>query len=332
MEVRRVMKLGSSSLVISLPRDWVENFKIKKGDKVICNMTPDGTLVISAKPSKEEEKTAEILISSDYKKGLLARKLIAAYLGNYSIIKIKSESELNSKQQSEVRKTLGKLTGCQIIESSLKGIIIQNLLKIQSFEVNKGIYRAYLITISMFKDMISSLENDRMDLLDGIIEIDEDVDQFYFLILKQLRSVLSDFRMMKRLNLNPIDCLDYFMVMQRVEHVADHIVNISKNLKLLLSTGIKPFVSSYLNNSFKDVYKIYKGSMDSFLLGNVDMANDIINQNDAIRKKKEKLLDKFEDMKYEFNQIAALTSIEDSLFRISDYATDIAEVAINRSL
>ena len=319
MENRKVMKLGSSSLVISLPREWIDKLSIKKGDRIEFDFRDDGSLILLPKELAEtKEREVEILVSSDFEKGRLERELIGAYLGNYSIIKLKAEEAFTKEQQVEVRNRLARLTGCQIVESSSNKMVIQNLLKIKDFNVDKGLYRAYLIALSMYKDSINALKESRLDLLEGVIQIDEDVDQFYFLVLKQLRTVLADLRLMKSLKLKPIDCLDYFMVMQRIEHIADHIVNIAEHLKIILPENLDS--------------SIFEGAMDSFLLGNLDRANKIINQNNDLKEKRGETRSKIEKTRLPVDILIAFNLLNDSIFRISDYATDIAEVAINRSL
>jgi phosphate uptake regulator len=333
MDKRKVMKLGSSSLVVSLPREWLDKFKVEKGDDIGFDIRTDGALILTPKSTeKMVDNEIEIIVSNDFEKGRIERKLVAAYLGNFSKIRIKAETKFKKQQILEIRKKLSKLTGCQIIESSLNEMIIQNLLKIKDFDVNKGIYRAYLITLSMFKDTINSLKDLNIELMDGVIQIDDDVDQFYFLILKQLRNVLLDFKLMNKLNLTPVDCLDYFMIMQRIEHIADHIVMIANRLKAIVDFKLEKSIMDLFKDLFMKVNKIFEGSIDSFLLGNVDIANKIINENNNLRIQRPQIGENLDKNKGEINKLVLLVSIIDSLYRISDYATDIAEVAINRSV
>ncbi|MEM2109463.1 MAG: PhoU domain-containing protein, partial [Candidatus Odinarchaeota archaeon] len=163
----------------------------------------------------------------------------------------------------------------------------------------------------------------------NITQIDDDVDQFYFLILKQLRTGLLDYKVMRKLKLKPVDCLDYFMVMQRIEHIADHICRIAEQLKILLSSKFENMVKE-LDEMLNTVYNIFGGAMDSFLIGNIDTANKIINDNMLFKNKKQGFRKWFEREKLNPELLVSFNLLTDSIFRISDYATDIAEVAINR--
>ncbi len=330
MESRKIIKLGSSTLVVSLPKEWVEKFNVKKGDTVDFEIGAEGALTIIPKHILENtEQEVEIIASPDFKPGRLERELIAAYLGNYSTIKVKAEDNFTKEQQLEIRTRVKRLTGCQIIESSSSEIVIQNLLRIDELNVDKGIYRAYLITLSMLKDCITSLRELKPEILENLPQIDDDVDQFYFLILKQLRSGLLDYRVLHRLKLKPVDCLDYFMVTQRIEHIADHIHRISDQLKLLLSSKYGNIIKELLD-MLTTVYDIFEGAMDSFLIGNIDIANRVINDSISFKNRKETLRKWAESEKLSPEILVSLNFLVDSIFRISDYATDIAEVAINK--
>lgn len=330
MEPRKIIKLGASSLVVSLPKEWIEKFNIKKGDRVEFEIGVEGSLTIIPKQILEKiDQEVEIVASPDFTPGRLERELIGAYLSNYSIIRVKAEENFTKEQQLEIRSRVKRLTGCQVIESSSHEIVIQNLLRIDELNVDKGIYRAYLITLSMLKDCITSLRELKPEILDSLLQIDDDVDQFYFLILKQLRSGLLYYRILRKLKLKPIDCLDYFMVTQRIEHIADHVNRIAEQLKILLHSEYENTLKEVLD-LLTTVYNIFEGAMDSFLIGNIDLANKIINESVSFKNKKDAFKKYVEKGKLLPEILVSLNSLFDSIFRISDYATDIAEVAINR--
>ena len=46
MEQRKIMSLGKSSLVVSLPKEWMQINDLKKGDAVSFNIQRDRSLVV----------------------------------------------------------------------------------------------------------------------------------------------------------------------------------------------------------------------------------------------------------------------------------------------
>jgi len=49
MEIRRVQMTGGSSYVVTLPKEWISEMRIKKNDPVGLIVQPDGTLIVSKK-------------------------------------------------------------------------------------------------------------------------------------------------------------------------------------------------------------------------------------------------------------------------------------------
>ena len=60
------MALGRSSLVISLPKEWLKRTNLERGDEVIVNMEDDLSLTVSSGPVPEDrENDIELSIRSD---------------------------------------------------------------------------------------------------------------------------------------------------------------------------------------------------------------------------------------------------------------------------
>jgi phosphate uptake regulator len=87
------MSLGRSSLVISLPKNWIQLNSLNKGDVVSFAIQRDRSLVVSPgveKKRRHNEITVRIERSEDAT--LLVRRIIACYLNGYFGIRLVSDS------------------------------------------------------------------------------------------------------------------------------------------------------------------------------------------------------------------------------------------------
>ncbi|MFP3260656.1 MAG: AbrB/MazE/SpoVT family DNA-binding domain-containing protein, partial [Sulfolobus sp.] len=65
VETRKVQRLGSSSLFITLPKKWINKWGIKPGDKIIMEISDDGTLRLIAEKVKINFNRRNIKIDID---------------------------------------------------------------------------------------------------------------------------------------------------------------------------------------------------------------------------------------------------------------------------
>ena len=88
MELRRCPDTGGSSFVVTLPKDWITEMRIKKNDPVGLITQPDGTLVVTKKTTDEPvQRVKEIDIGHITDPSFLFRILIGAYITGFTTIR-----------------------------------------------------------------------------------------------------------------------------------------------------------------------------------------------------------------------------------------------------
>jgi len=86
MERRKIMALGQSSRVISLPIEWLNRNNLDKGNYVSLDVR-DGTLVVHPESNvREDVKIIKLAIEVDENIDSIIRKIIGAYLNGFTIL------------------------------------------------------------------------------------------------------------------------------------------------------------------------------------------------------------------------------------------------------
>ena len=156
---RRVMSLGRSSLVISLPKNWMQLNELKKGDVVSFAIQRDRSLVIyPGAKKKTETKETTLRIDPNEDELLITMKIVGCYLNGYSGITLISEKVFSVPQIKAIRKTAGMLY-MRIMESNSKGVFIQTLMDETKADLKQTVQRMHLISQSIGEDAIKSLKN-----------------------------------------------------------------------------------------------------------------------------------------------------------------------------
>jgi len=333
MSTRKVIPLGNSSLVVSLPIEWVRQNKINKGDLVDVNIQNDQSLIITPEYEREpREDKISLTIEENETEESITRIIIGCYLNGYETIILKSKKKFSNKQHQAVRSTIKSLY-LRIIESTTSKITIQTLMDESKASVLLSIERMHLITGSICDDVLHSMRYRDMDLARSVVNLEDDVDQYLFFLLRLIRSALIYPPLASELELELVDCLDWQTLIYRIEHVADHITHIANSIINLIET--KTEIPKNIWNAFLKSAEIsfesYKKAVDFFLSNRIDHSNRIIDNQREI----EMILKEITPLPLlgidDRGTFSQLFIIRDSIRGICEYAADVAELTIDRA-
>jgi phosphate uptake regulator len=202
---RRIMSLGRSSMVISLPKNWMQLNELKKGDVVSFAIQRDRSLVVYPRAqTKPASKEITLRIGQDEKETLITQKIIGSFLNGYSGITLISEKIFSIPQRKAIRNITGRLY-MRIMESDSKGVYIQTLSDESKASLEQAIQRMHLISYSMCEDVFTSLKNNDVALAKSVFSLDDDVDHFSFFLLRLLRKAAQDAALANELRIDPLD-------------------------------------------------------------------------------------------------------------------------------
>ncbi len=334
MDERKIVALGRSSLVISLPKHWVKLNELKQGDVISLAVQRDRSLAVFPGIGKTE-KSREITIHIDpnEKDVLIVRRLIACYLNGYSGIKLISENTFTPALLKAIRDIV-RVLYMRIMDSDARSVYITTLIDESKASVTSGIHRMYMISNSMCRDALNSLGNRDAPLARAVYSLDDDVDHFSFFLLRLLRQVALDPSMANQLGLEPLDSLDYQTLVHRIEQVADHATNIAKQVIMLNGRDqrVSDTILKLMLASGNEAIDSYFRAVEGFFSEDVVGSNEIIENQKKIEKQDQNVASRaFLEEKKNPLIVCAVCSIRDSIKRIAECAADIAEITMDRS-
>jgi len=222
--VRRLQKIGSSILV-SLPKEWVDANNLAKRSEVEIETGQDS---LSISVNKENRPTKEIVISYPLpKEENIVADITGAYLLGYDIIQINSKSSIPGEDREKIRNSMRRLVGMEIIEESASKITMQFLLDNSTLNPEKILKRMSSIALGMYDDVSNGLISDDKSNLQTLSNRDVEVNRQYFLLVRLIRSALVNKRLANVFNLENIDVLDYRVAANLLENAGDTIVELA---------------------------------------------------------------------------------------------------------
>ncbi|MER3407356.1 MAG: PhoU family transcriptional regulator [Nitrososphaera sp.] len=229
---RRLQQIGSS-ILISLPSEWIKSNNLKKGSIVPVDVNRDNTLSIFPSES-EAERTKEVTIQ--YLPGSpmesLVNQVYGAYLLGYDLIRVKATNTSISYEDAErFKRAMRKLVGLEIVEEDRKIITSQFLLDPNTLGAERILRRLNSIVAGMFRETMDAIRAKENTVRRSVDARDDEVDRQYFLLVRLIRSAMMDQKLAGKLNLSNIDILDYRIAANLLESAGDYIVDLASSVQ-----------------------------------------------------------------------------------------------------
>jgi len=306
--IRRLQRIGSSILV-SLPKEWVDANNLDKGSQVEIETGQDS---VSISANKETRPTKELVISYPLsKEENIVANITGAYLLGFDIIVINSKSIIPGKDREEIRNSMRRLVGMEIIEEDASHINMQFLLDATTLKTSKILKRMSSIALGMHDDVSNGLILDDKSNLQTLSNRDVEVNRQYFLLVRLIRSTLVDKRLSNAFNLENIDVLDYRVAANILENAGDSIVELSD---FIFNFSLSKEFSKKIYDVVKDFNKLAEKSIDAFTKPDRFLAIEAISMHKQYEKKlsllrttlgnKKQIPLDFLDLVYMFERIA----------------------------
>jgi phosphate uptake regulator len=333
MEPRKIMALGKSSNAVTLPKEWLEENLLRKGDYVMMHKRSNGSLVLQPYIDDEEEiSNINLRIKSGETVNSITRKVIGSFLDGYSHINLFSEKIFTGEQQSAIREISRKLY-MMVINSEASKIQLETIIDESRASIHSCIDRMHMMTYSMLRDVIEAMKNSDKELALSVVSLEEDVDQLMYLVLRIIRIAVQSSRLASHLSLEPLDCLDYQTLVKLIEWIADNVTGIADSLIQMIDNDV--FLPRLLKDVFLEAatlaFRSYEESVSCFLLKDIGPANDIIDRQDEIRSLYLNITPMPTEFEFDSSQILQVINIRENIMNICSLSADIAELIIDRA-
>ena len=270
MEYRKLISFGKNSYVVSLPKTWVKQNKLKKGDLISLEEKP-GSIFLSAKNGEEiEEKSCVINIDGKVL-NQLKRELNAAYIeNNREIVFLGKEIKTRS---SELLEIIRDLIALEVLELDSSRIVTKDFLDMNKVSVVELLKKVDIVVRSMLKDCAQTFTE---DVSDNINLRDKDVNRLSFLIYRTIRyGMRNQSRFLKIFNLSAVDLLNCYWMTFHLEAAADEAKRISRVMKVIKLSSVQ---QKNFMGLFKDCCTYYEDVMKAYYLNNREKALELSNR------------------------------------------------------
>ena len=148
--------------------------------------------------------------------------------------------------------------------------------------------------------------------------------------VKQYNLILKDRKLSEKIGVDIFEGMNLMIIARGVERIGDHAEKIAKNVILASERGLQFDKVEEMRKLSVSSLAVLDKAIEAHLLKNIKTANAAIDAGSDVVARFEKLSS---EVRTKHNEAAVIySSIVDSMIRVTMYAMDIAEIAINGAM
>ena len=187
METRKVQRLGPSTLAMTLPAEWAQEYEVEKGDEVSLRLGSKGMLTVMPESVQTEESEA-VVNTTDLDADAVERAIVAQYVLGRRIIHVEAgEGEtLESTHINAVYNAETQLMGLGVIEETPDSIAIRCSVDPVDFTLDNLLERLESTGSTMRNEAVKALAHNNPDLAQRALNRERQANKIFVLLLRLL--------------------------------------------------------------------------------------------------------------------------------------------------
>jgi phosphate uptake regulator len=332
--VRKIQKVGYSTYLVSLPKKWVEEMAVGRGDILSFREDAEGTLMVTpglkrAIPNFSFKINADLCTLP----GLLRRTITANYMVGHDTITVEGRKPLSKRHTEEIQDVCNRLTGVSVMEYGLKSVTLQSFVDPSRTSVY-GLLRRLQIILSGMLTATADTIGGNQNRVDEVVKMEEEADRIYYMIVRQLFFVFSNIVMAKEMGIdNPRYIIGDRLIAKSLEEIADITTQAALEVNSLDRSKIRNAeLLQKLSRFPRESQLLMEQAFESLVRGNTEGANQCAEKAKMLRQTGRSLTTNIRLTVNEPEQVSRLEYVAWNLLHISRYVEEIAEVAINHHM
>lgn len=329
-ELRKVQRVGNSTLTVSIPSEYAKEMEIREGDNLMVKEESDGTLRLI--PTTRSLKTVKASIRTDFvdSEELLSRLIVGCYMLGYDSVELTGKNGIREPLLARATRTLRSMRGLEIVESSESRVLAQSFMDPTKFPVDSLIRRLQLLVSKSLQSSIQALRSASPGLLNEIRRSQQEVDELYWLIVRQLLVALSNKEISGKIGLeSPLHTSGDRVSAKTIEEIGRIILEVTEEIVNFKEIGmnIDEKALSRIEDLALRAQDSFDMTMEGLLTPDVQTIEKAMERIDGTLKLERELM--LEMLESEYPHTRAIISDFGQLAR---YCSIIIEIALNRLL
>ncbi len=330
-ELRKLQEVGYSTMAVSIPSKYVRDMNLKKGDSVIFREEADGTLRLI--PASRARGLSKAVIKADQvgNDEMLTRLIVGSYALGYDTIEVVGKEPLDQMTVDRVLATIKRLRGLEVVEADDRKIVGQSFTDPTKFPVDSLIKRLQILVSKSLENVTEALDLKQTGSLNEVARIQEQIEELYWLILRQLLIALNRRELAAEIGIeSPLHASGDRVSAKTLDEIGIIIRDIAEELVRLRSGGtrIDPKVSASIRKLAAKAGEAFDTTLESLLtpdIGLIEKSLELVGE--AMRLEAEITHKMLESGEYGYARV-----LVSHFGQLARYCNIIIEIASHRLL
>lgn len=275
MEYRKLVRFGTATFCVSLPKPWIRQHKLKKGDVLQIKEDDDGSLKVQAKGGARPSEIKEIVIDiSGMDAEEIKRRILVSYINDFSVIHLRGD--IGGRAQ-ELRDIFHQFVALEVLDLTENQITAKAFVDVSETNPLSVLRRMDLILKTMFSEMGGCFSSPAKAAL--VIEKDFEVNRLYFFTLKLLTRGLGDIETARKWDMSPTELAFTMVFADKLEKIADRLKRLAD---IFTRVPFSASVQQGLGEHLSAVEALYRDALNAFYRRDTAIAHKVITRRNEI--------------------------------------------------
>jgi phosphate uptake regulator len=334
LEIRKLQKIKGGSFTLSMPKQWVEEKRLKGGEQMAVTVEEDGSLRISPVGTTFEKPLEVTLSLEDYPSlRTLEYCVDTYYIQGSNRIYLVSKKIISAEQKRRIKQLRTRLPGVEVAEEEANRLSFQVLIDPATFSLESLIEKTSVFSLKLQEDAVESLVELNPTLAKEVLERSQEAQRHYRVTIRQVASASLSRSIAERVGVNNCqECITFALIARDLSRLVYHSSLIASHVLSLESGGVDGDVSNLIAGMSQVAYEMQRNAVEAFLKKDVRLAVNVMARMDEIRQREKALLKRIMEKTKNVDTAVTLGMIARDLRRVAGYAVAVADDAMNRVL
>jgi len=335
MGIRRLQQIKGGSFTLSLPKEWVEKRRLKRGEEIDIFEEEDGSLRLYPIKMERKEPAEVVLTLEDFPKVRALEYCIGTYyIQGSNRISIKSKKIISADVKKKVKLLRMDLPGVEVAEERADAISFHVMIDPAAFSLESLIEKTSSFSLHLQEDAIKSILNNDLQLANEVIERSKEALRHYRMAIRQVALASFSKAIARKVGVKDCrECVTFALITRDLNRLVYHSSSIARQfLSLKGKARISRQILNMIENLSSVIHEMQRDAVQAFLKKDALLATATMEKMNDVKQKEEMLLTTILGKVKDVDFAVALSHIARDLRRIAGYSVAIADDAMNRTL